>query len=475
MFGLRSSAASARTTKHRFRPSRLLLRGEAGFTLIEVVIAGIMLAILSVPIAGMLSTTATMSRLDRERTGADQLAQAQIEQLRTLPYTQVGITGANPPGVLSASTTSSLPSGEAVTIATQVNWVADPIPTAYVTNADYKKVVLTVTRNSDGAQLAQKTTYIASASAPPFAGSTWDQIKRQVIDAVTNLPLPGASVNLTGGPGAENRTATTDGSGTVLFPALTSSAGGTPVFTLATTLSGYNVFPDDISPGAASSVSSTAGVNSIGTVRMYKATSLTVNLKANGGAAYTSGATISVDSSRCGQTTVSIPSGSSSTTITTCNYATGKSVPLPPNVSGQTPADADYFVTAWSNSGGFWVATPSTGVLVPSAYPTTLTQSVTLTFPVTTYTTTKVITVTVKKSGANDTNARVELTAGPAAVYLYATTNASGQASFTVPVTTTGFAFTGTANDMGAAWGTANTANITTSTTSPIALTVNIA
>jgi Tfp pilus assembly protein PilE len=472
MFGLRSSAVSARTT-NRFRRLRRM-RSEAGFTLIEVLIAGVMLAILSVPISGLLSTTAAMTRLDRERTGADQLAQAQIEDIHTLPYTQVGLVGANPPGVLAASTSTKLPSGEAVTIKTQVNWVADPIPTAYVTNADYKKIVLTITRNSDGKQLSQKTTYIASASAPPFAGSTWDQIKRQVIDAVTNLPLSGASVNLTGGPGAENRTDTTDGSGTVLFPALTSSSNGTPVFTLATTYSGYNVFPDDISPGSASSVSSTAGVNSIGTIRMYKATSLTVNVQTFAGAAYTSGATVSLDSSRCGQSSVSIPSGSSSTTITTCNYATGKSVPLPPNVSGQTPLDDKYFVTAWSNSGGFWGATSSSGVVVPSSYPTNLTQTVTVKFASSAFTTTKVINVTVKKSGSADSNARVELTGGPAAVYLYATTNSSGIASFTVPVTSTGYVFTANANDMGTASGTANTGSITTSTTSPIALTVNI-
>jgi hypothetical protein len=450
---------------------------EAGFTLIEVLLAGLMLAILSVPISGLISSSAAIARLDRERTGADQLAQAEIETIRTLPYTQVGLTGGNPPGVLTASTSTSLPSGEAVATAIQVTWVADPIPTAFVTNADYKKVVVTVTRTSDGVQLAKKTTYVASASAPPFAGSTWDQIKRQVVDAVTNLPLPGASVNLTGGPDSENRTDITDGSGTVLFPALASSSNGTPVYTLATTLTGYSVFPDDISPGSPSSISSTAGVNSVGTIRMYKGASLTVNLQNSSGAAYTSGAAVSLDSSRCGQATVSIPSGSSSTTITTCSYATGKSVSLPPNVSGQVPADDKYFVTAWSNSGGFWGATSSSGVLVPSSYPTTLTQSVTVKFGSTAYTgasATKTINVTVKKSGSADSNARVELTGGPAGVYLYATTNGSGVASFTVPVSSTGFTFTANANDMGAATGSATTPSVTTGTSSPIALTVNI-
>ena len=219
--------ASPRDTIRIFRLRAF--RAEAGFTLIEVVLAGLMLAILSVPISALLSSSSAIARLDRERTGADQMAQAQIETIRTLPYTQVGITNGNPPGVLTASTTTSLPSGEAVTIATQVTWVSDPDPAvAYPTNADYKKVVLTITRNSDGKQLSQKSTYISSASAPPSAGSLWVQVKRQVIDAVTNLPLPGASVNLTGGPSSENRTDTTDASAPFSFRRSRTARTGRP-------------------------------------------------------------------------------------------------------------------------------------------------------------------------------------------------------------------------------------------------------
>jgi len=450
-------------------------RGQAGFTLIEVLLAGLMLAILAAPISALLSSTSSISKLDRERTGADQLAQTAIETLRTLPYTQVGISGGNPSGTLAASQSTTLPSGEAVTISTQVKWVADPIPTAYVTNADYKKVVITVTRNSDSTQLSQKTTYVASASAPPFAGSTWDQISRQVIDPVTNLPLTGVSVNLTGGPNSENRTDLTDGAGNVLFPALNSTTTGTPGYTLAPTFAGYSVYPDDLSPAVAEFVGSTAGVNSTGTLRMYKPVSLTVNLQNSSGVAYTGGATISLDGSRCGQATVSIPSGSSSTTISTCTWATGKTTPLVPNVQGQTPTFNDYFVTAWSNSGGFWGATSSSGILVPSNYPTTLSQSVTVKFGTTTYATTKVINVTVKKAGVVDGNARVQLTSTPALVYLYATTNSSGVATFTVPVSSTSSTFTATSNDQGTANGSATTPGITTSTTSPIALAVTIA
>ena len=457
------------------------VRQEAGFTLIEVLLAGVMLAILSVPISGLLSTTAAIARLDRQRTSADQLAQKQIETIRALPYFSVGLVGGNPQGTIVSPATATLPSIGSVTTTTTVTFVADALPSnPYPTKADYRKVVVTVTNTATGKVLSTKTTYIAPASAPPNAGSTWIQIQRTVIDAVNNLALPGASVKLTGGPDTSpvtNRTDTSDAAGNVLFPALSTTASGTPGYTLVTTpLAGYSIFPDDLAPGSVTSVASTVGNNSVGTVRMYKqGVSLTVNVQSSAGAAWTTGATVSLDSSRCGVQTVSIPNGQSSTTFTTCNYATGApySVPLVPNVLGQVPLFDKYYVTAWSTTGNYWSA--GAPVTVPSNYPTTLTQSVNVKFNATAAGQTKVINVTVKKGGSADANSRVELTGGPFGVYLYGTTNGSGVASFTVPVNGTGTTFTANAMNTSGAKGSATTAAISTSTTSPIALTVNIA
>lgn len=448
------------------------IRAEVGFTLIEVLLAGVMLAIIGAPITAVLASGATIGRLARERTGVDQLAQTQIETIRTLGYTQVGTVGGNPPGTLAASTSTTLPSGEAVTVTTRVTWVSDPAG-AYVTNADYKKVVLTVARTSDGKQLAQDTTYVASASAPPLSGTSWVQIKRTVLDAVKATPMVGASVNLTGGPSSENRTDTTDASGAVLFPALNSSSNSLPVYTLATTYTGYFVFPDDISPGSPSSIPSTPGLSSTGVVRMYLPTSLTVNLQNSSGAPYTGGAWIALDSSRCGvqPAVMNIPSGQSSIVFTTCTYANGKTVPLPPNVLGQTPLDDKYYVTAWANTGGLWSS--GTAVSVPSSYPTTLTQSVTVKLGSTVYTT-KTVTVKVTKGGSNDTNARVEVTGGPAGVNLYGVTGGSGTVSFTIPVTGTATTYTVYANDMGAAVNGSPAPTFSSSASSPISITVPI-
>ena len=456
---------------------RTLRRSESGFTLIEVLLAGVMLAILSVPISALLSTSAAIALQDRQRTSADQLAQAQIENARALPYFEVGLQNGNPQGNLLASSTTSLPSIGIVTIGTTVTYVSDPLPSnPYPTKADYKKVVITVT-NSAGKVLSTKTTYIAPASAPPNAGSTWIYIQRTVVDAVTQLALSGVSMNLTGGPDtspATNRNDTTDAAGGVLFPGLSTTTGGTPGYTLTSTLTGYAVFPDDLSPGTPSAISSVTSNNTTATIRMYKPVTLVVNIQDKNGNPWTSGATtVTLDSSRCGKQSISVPSGTSSTTITTCDTWNGKNVSLPPNVSGQSPVFDKYFVT--TNSGSNWGATSSSGVAVPSGYPTTLTQIVNVKFSATTYSSTKSVTVTVKKSGTADQFARVEFSGGPASIYLYGVTNSSGQVTFTVPVTSTASTYSATANEMGV-WKAASpvTTSCTTTSCSPSSITVNI-
>jgi hypothetical protein len=135
--------------------------------------------------------------------------------------------------------------------------------------------------------------------------------------------------------------------------------------------------------------------------------------------------------------------------FTDCLYAPGKLVNLIPNVLGQTPAFDDYFVTVWAGStpNTTWGATASTGVLVPSNYPTTLTSSVNVKFNSTPAYATKPVTVTVKKGTLADTNARVELTGGAVPVYMFGTVNGSGQVTFNVPVTSSTLTYTVNAMD----------------------------
>jgi hypothetical protein len=264
----------------------------------------------------------------------------------------------------------------------------------------------------------------------------------------------------------------------VLFPGLSTTSNGTPGYTLLTTpLAGYSIFPDDLAPASVTSVASTVGNNSVGTVRMYKqGVTLTVNLQNYGGGIFNSGAYVSIDSSRCGVQKATIGAGNSSATFTTCDYATGMTVPLVPNVLGQVPLFDKYYVTAWSKNGtNNW--SPGYAVTVPSAYPTTMTQTVNAQFVSATYPTTKDILVTVKKGGSADANARVEVTGTPTGLpsplYLYGTTNGSGQVTITVPVVAASTTFTVNAMDTSNAKGS-GTVSLSTASSSTTSLTVNI-
>jgi prepilin-type N-terminal cleavage/methylation domain-containing protein len=465
---------------------RLLLKricsDASGFTMIELVMTSVILLIISAPIAAILMAAAAENRSARDDTAASQLLQTQVEAVHALPYTQVGVANGNPPGALQASTSSTLANGTQVTVGMSVVFVNDPIPTAYVTNADYKRVTITITRNSDSKVLASNSIVVSAASAPPYAGTNWVQIKRTVVDAVTLSPIGGGSIGISGGPsGTASRTDTTDGSGTVLFPALDNTTSGSPSYTVTPTLSGafsgYSVFPDDLAPQSPTQVSSAAGTNSIANLRLYQPATLTVNLQSSTGTKYTGAATVSVESTRCGVAAqgVTSPNASGSVVFTTCSYANGKTVPFVPNVAGQTPSFDKYTVTIWNGSTYGW----SSAFTVPASYPTNLQQSVNVKFNTTTYTSLKTFNVTVKKSGSNDTQARVYVTctAGPASgIALYGLTNSSGVATFQIPTNATGNNCTVAANDQGAvsgSWTTPSTALWTASTTSPIAVTVN--
>ena len=109
---------------------------------------------------------------------------------------------------------------------------------------------------------------------------------------------------------------------------------------------------------------------------------------------------------------------------------------------------------------------------MPSNYPTTLTQTTTVRFAATAYTT-KTVKVTVTKGGSADTNARVNVTCAALGVYLYGTTDSSGQVSLTIPVTSTSNTYTVSANDQGATSGTTSF-SASTGSTSPITSTVPI-
>ncbi len=413
---------------------RILAR-EEGFTLVELLLVSLMLVALASAVVGVLVSTASTTTQARVRTAADELAAAEIEQIRALPYDDVGLVGGNPPGrLVSPDPTVTEIAGAAVSVTYAVTYVNDPAGSV-VTYADYKKVVVTVTRRSDGVRLAQKTTFLAASAAAPDNGQDYVAIKRQVVDMnSTGTPLAGVSVNVGAGPSAP-RSDTTDASGTVLFPALAASSSGS-VYDVTASLPGYSTFPQDLPTWAPGHVTLTPGqVDGPKQIRLYRnGISLTVNLVDASGSPFTGGATVYVGSPVCGQV-VTVPAGSSNTTVTSVvlgnAYAGVGSISIPP---------LTFTVSAQSGS----KLSAPVQVTVPRSYPSDLTQTATVQMPASGAGSMTPLTVTVRKGGVAVANAHVEVSNTAPSVYLFGLTNASGVATFSVPSSSTRYAVTAT-------------------------------
>jgi hypothetical protein len=402
------------------------LRDEAGFSLIEMVFAALLLAILVDPIAQVLVSSARAKQMSKSRTSADQIVAAKLEAVRALPYEQIGLVNGNPSGVLTSpdASVSTIP-GATVSLTYAVTYVNDPA-SSVVTYADYKKIVVTLTRTKDGKILSQKTTYVSAAAAAPDNGQDYVGVKRTIVDMnATHTPLAGATVSLATGPSAP-RTDISDSTGTVLFPALTATTSGS-VYDTTASLSGYNTFPLDFptyTPGHLT-LHPGDGIDGPKQIRMYKTgISLIVNLVNQGsGTPFTSSSTVFIGSPSCGAVVTSVTSGT--TTVSNCtlgnSYTGTTTIPMPPQA-----------FTVAAQSGTKFSA--PVNVDLSTTYPANVTtpQVVTVTMPTSgASATTATVNFTVKKGGTNVQNAHVELKNTNPNVYLFGLTNSSGKVTFT--------------------------------------------
>ena len=88
---------SSRIGAH-LRALRPSVRGEEGFTLVESMMAVVLLVMVGTSLSGVLASAVANYSASRERTIAEQLVQDQIEAMRRMPFSQVGLPNGNPPG-----------------------------------------------------------------------------------------------------------------------------------------------------------------------------------------------------------------------------------------------------------------------------------------------------------------------------------------------------------------------------------------
>lgn len=214
---------------------------EDGFTLVELLSALVVFAIMSSAVVYGLIAAAQGTRGGRNRVVAANLLQQQMEQLRLATLTPNGLT-ALPLGATSCTGTACSPSavvdGVAYTISRSASWVPNETvtdPCASTTASSkyaYLRVSLTGTwPSSTGVAPVRSDSVFTPALGDN--GATTGSWPVKVLDAAGN-PVAGVSVGLTsvGGSGGSPPAQTTDATGCALFiklvPGSYTAASSTP-------------------------------------------------------------------------------------------------------------------------------------------------------------------------------------------------------------------------------------------------------
>jgi type II secretory pathway pseudopilin PulG len=391
------------------------LRSEAGITMVEMLIATAVFAVIAAPLATVLTSSINSHRDSRQKTLAQQIALDEIEKIREMDYEDVGVEGGNPPGELkpSDSIQDLYPTivGLRGTITRAVAYVDDPTPTSYATQANYKQVTISIFRASDSKLLTREVTNIAPPERAPFGGINNAIINVNVVDYGDNTPVSGALVNLTGGPaGFSARSDTTDSAGLVTFAALTPN-GTSDYYDIAVSKSGYVTLKDDLSPAAVAHTQVAPSQTFNTAIRVYRPATINVILHNFDGSSYTGTGTVTVSSSRGSET---FDYEGSPLEITSVN-------------GEQVVPSLQYTVSAQTTAG---IPSPAVTQYVPDDYPNDLSTDFTVTFPQI-----GTIVTTVTWGGNPVSGATVSLTGGPQSLSVTGTTDSSGQVTFlNVPV-----------------------------------------
>jgi type II secretory pathway pseudopilin PulG len=441
-----------------FRRLRLI-RSEAGFSLIEALFATVLFAVVSAALMGVLTSATAADRLARQKTLAEQAAQAQVEWIRSLTYDRVGLSPVgNPTGVVPATKSISV-TGLKGTLTTDIHYVNhDGTPTSYATGAFYKKVTVTVARASDGKQLASEMTFVAPPNRAPLGGIDQAVINLTVYDYFLNKVVPSAVVDLyhvsTTVPIAE---AVTDAAGTSSFSALDASSTSAP-YDLKVTVPGYQTLADDASPKTPSHVTLAPSQTYNTAIHIYKPATLYLQLNdAATGTAYAGSANVTLSSSR-----------------KTATFAFKNGDPPVTTLGGEPLVPNSYTVTAVSPTNP---CVQSDALPAPVTIPADYAHNVlTSTIPLTLNTLVpQNVSVHVQKStGTAVSNATVQVSDNPdpGCGITTATTNATGDATLKLPPDD-GWSISVTSGTLKGRWpGATGTATLPAAT-SPITITVS--
>ncbi len=197
---------------------KTIKRSQAGFSLVEVIVAASIFAVVALSIYHSFVSITTLISLSRDKIAATDLINAEFELVRNLSYSQVGTIGGIPNGSLAATTTKTI-DGNQFEITRVIRNIDDPFDGKIggtpndLSPADYKMVQIEV----DCLNCKNTISYKSVARVAPKnleTASTNGALFVKVFDANGN-PVPQADVQVQNSSLGININETTDNNGTL--------------------------------------------------------------------------------------------------------------------------------------------------------------------------------------------------------------------------------------------------------------------
>ena len=213
---------------------RVRLRLDTGFTLFEVLVAGLVMVVGLIFIAQLFASSAGRIFESDTRSLMHQTATQEIETIRALQYQDVGTVGGQPPGALIPVETKTI-EGRSFRIVREVSYIQDssysgPFP------ANYRRATVKVSL-ATGSALGpvEMSTNVAGGAL----GGTLDI----TVSDLSGAGVPGAQLTITDNVLIPNvlinaSAIRTDSEGKLMVPGLTPDPGGG--YDVQATKSGYN-------------------------------------------------------------------------------------------------------------------------------------------------------------------------------------------------------------------------------------------
>jgi prepilin-type N-terminal cleavage/methylation domain-containing protein len=215
--------------------------GNEGFTLIEVLVACVVLAIGLMAIMGFFASSIARVLDSRTRSVLQQVATEDLEKIRALKYDDVGTTTGQPPGVLLAHEERTV-QGRVVTIDRQVRFIQDQSYTGPYP-ANYRRVTISVSDKGDTRLGPVEMTSNVAGGAP--GGSLDVTVQDSQGNPVPDVPIKVTNNHLVPSVNINDVAIRTDSLGHLLIPGLTPDSE--PAYVVTGTKTGYN--SDDNAPG----------------------------------------------------------------------------------------------------------------------------------------------------------------------------------------------------------------------------------